>query len=238
MISSKSIHTSIASPQWGFLVCLLIVHLTGVSQEVVVTRDAGMWLGVKVEKRIANGWKINLGHQLRAYENGFRLDDVLLNFGADYKIDKQFKVAADIRYTYNARRTKDAENEYRYNIDFHWRKELGDHMSIRYRLRHQKEHVNLFENWGDTNEHESKFRHRVKVIHKLEEHHRPYASIEIHRVSRSFREPHFDQIRMHVGHVWRAENHTWDLSLGYTRELQAFYPLNFIFLFVEWNFEL
>ena len=238
MNSSKFVHPSIASPKWGLLACLLIAHLTGWCQEVVVTRDAGMWLGVKVEKRVATGWKINLEHQLRTYENGMGLDDALLNLGANYKIDKQFKVAADIRYTFNARRTKDAVNEYRYNIDFHWRRDLGDHASIRYRLRHQKEQANVFEEWGQTNDHETKFRHRIKFIHQVTKNKHPYASIELHRVSRSFREPHFDQFRMHVGHVWLTENHAWDLSMGYTRELHATYPLNFIFLFAQWNVDL
>ena len=224
--------------KWTFMVCILMANYGGWSQKVVVTRDAGLWLGAKVEKRVAPGWKINLEHQLRLYENGMRLDDALLNVGADYKIDKHFKVAADIRYTYNARRTRDAENEYRYNVDFHWRTNLGEHGSIRYRLRHQVEQANAIEEWGQTNDREIKYRHRVKLICQAMEDRRPYASIEIHRVSRSFREPHFDRLRMHVGHVWLAENHKWDLSLGYTRELHATYPLSFIFLFAQWNLDL
>ena len=70
MKSVKFINASIASMsmRWTVLACILMAHFGGWSQKVVVTRDAGLWLGAKVEKRVVPGWMVSLSSLSRDHD--------------------------------------------------------------------------------------------------------------------------------------------------------------------------
>jgi hypothetical protein len=227
------------STQRSFLVlatCFLQAALS--AQEVKVTRDLGTWWSASVETSLAPRWKFQAEHQLRTYGNALELDDAIVDAGVKHKVSKQVRLSGALRFTHNARRRLDSENKYRYNVDAHWIQPVGERVSLRYRLRHEQEYTNLFELLGQTLDVESKFRHRVKAFYEAGETHRPYASVEVHRLTKAFRAPSFSQLRMHLGDTWNAGNKQWDVSIGYTRELQVSHPLNFVFLFIRCNFEL
>ena len=151
---------------------------------------------------------------MRTYGNGRVLDDAIVDVGVKHKVSKQVKLSGALRFTHNARRRLDSENKYRYNVDAHWTQPVGDRVSLRYRLRHEQEYTNLLEVLGQTLDVESKFRHRVKAFYEAGETHRPYVSVELHRLTKAFRTPSFSQMRMHLGDNWKAGNKQWLNVIG------------------------
>ena len=99
---------------------VLLFHLffcsTIFSQQIKVTRDFGMWGGVNIKKKLSKTLDLNLEQQLRFHTNSSKLDDYIIDFGSKYRMNKNFRLGANFRYTYNVKRYKATENNYRYNL--------------------------------------------------------------------------------------------------------------------------
>ena len=86
------------------------------SQEVKVVNDIGFWGGINIEKKIRKDFKINVEQKVRLYTNITELDDYLIDFGVLYRVNKNFKLGGNIRYTYDAKRWKENEHHFRYHL--------------------------------------------------------------------------------------------------------------------------
>ena len=212
------------------ILLFLFISNTLFSQQIKVTRDFGIWGGVNIEKEISKKIEVNLEQQLRFYSNATQFDDYIIDFGSKYKINKKFKLGANIRYTYNAKRWKEAENNYRYNLDLLYKGKLSNKVSIRYRLRYQKEYVNLLSEYKRTNIHSSSIRNQIKVQYKADEMNKLFISAELYRLIETFKEPYFNLIRFHLGDNIKTRIGEFNCSVGYAQEINTSYPLSFFFL--------
>ena len=148
------------------IILYLIFSKTLFSQQIKVTRDIGAWGGVTIEKEISRGFKINLDQQLRFYTNATKFDDYIIDLGGKHTMNKNFKLGANLRYTYNAKRWKNSENNYRYNLDLKFKSNLTRKLKLHYRLRYQQEYVNLFTEYHSTNIHYSGVRNKLLIQYK------------------------------------------------------------------------
>lgn len=208
----------------------LVISKNLFSQQIKVARDFGIWGGVNIEKEISKKTTINLEQQLRFYSNVTKFDDYIIDFGSKYKINKNFKLGANIRYIHNVKRWTVAENNYRYNLDLLYKGKLSNKLKIYYRLRYQKEYVNLLSEYEEINIHSSSIRNRIKAQFRANKINKLFISAELHRLIEMFKEPYFNLIRFHIGDNIKTKIGEFNCSIGYTQEINTNYPLSFFFL--------
>ena len=221
--------------------CLILFFVIFTSnlyaQQIKVTRDFGVWIGVKYEKKIFKSFDLDLEQQIRTFKNSSMLDDYLFDIGIKYPINKEFNLGANIRYTYNNKRVKVNENNFRYNLDIGYKKELTQKIKIYYRLRYQKEYINHFRNIyyrsaGISSQkiYSSCVRNKLKITFKQNKKNKFYTSVELFRLIENFREPYFNKIRFNIGEETKSKIGKFDFSLGFEKELHSDFPYSFLFL--------
>jgi len=214
----------------SIIILSLILSNTLFSQQINVTRDSGFWGGINIEKKICKDFEINLEQQLRYYSNATKFDDYIIDFGSKYRMNENFKLGANFRYTYNAKRWKETENNYRYNFDLHYKGNITKKLKLYYRLRYQQEYVNLFSELQSTNIHYSAIRNKIKVQYRLSKMNKLYISGELYRLIETFKEPYFNIIRFHIGDNIKTKIGRFNCSFGYAQEIYTKGPLSFFFL--------
>lgn len=213
-----------------FIIILLFFSFSLFSQEVKVTRDLGAWGGVDIEKKLHKDFEINLEQQVRFYSDVTRFDDYIADLGGKYRINKNFKLGANLRYTYNAKRKKENENDFRYNLDLLYKGRISDKFTFYYRLRYQQEFVNLFSEYQKTNYRYSAIRNRVKIQYKLDKINDLFFSAELFRQIELFRDPYNNLVRVYLGDNINTKIGKFCCALGYEQEINSCNPLSFFFL--------
>ncbi len=208
------------------------------AQDIAVVRDFGAWLGVEVEKEISDDFKLECVQQLRMYKNAGSFDDYVFDVGGKYRMNRNFRLGASIRYTYNARRVKKATNDYRYCLDLLYKGNLTSRLRLDYRLRYQHEYVNLFSAHQPANINNSAFRNRIKIRYKAGKKHHLYLSGELWRRQETFSSPRFNRLRFYAGDQLAIAVGELDCSLGYEQDLNTEYPLSFFYLKAIYHLEL
>ena len=214
------------------ILVLMMLTDTLFSQEIKVTRDFGIWIGVDIEKKVFNNFDLNLEQQIRTFKNTSKIDDYLLDLGLKYPINKQFVIGTNLRYIYNRKRVTERENNFRYNLDIEYKKKIKPRLNFRYRLRYQKEYVNLFSGFfapAPKNIYSSSVRNKVKLTFKYNKTNRFFLSSELFRLSKLFREPYFNKVRFYLGDEIKTIIGKFDCSIGFEKELHPNNPYSFIF---------
>jgi hypothetical protein len=206
-----------------------VVSCTMLSQQVKVTRDFGAWAGVSIQKKLGKDFEILLDQQLRLYTNATQLDDYFVDLGGKYKINKNFRLGANLRFTYDQKRWKASQRNYRYNFDIVYRVFPAKTFSVNYRLRYQREYINLLSDDQSASSYSATIRNRVKLKYALTEEHKVYVSAELFRLFESFRNPYFNKVRLCLGDEIETKIGGLDVSFGYELETNTEYPLSFFF---------
>ena len=214
----------------AIIILYLLLSSSLFSQQIKVMRDFGVWGGINIEKKLCTNFEINLEQQLRYYSNATKFDDYIIDFGSKYRMNENFKLGANFRYTYNARRWKETENNYRYNFDLHYKGNISKKIKLYYRLRYQQEFVNLFSEYQSTNIHYSAIRNKIKVQYSVSKMNKLYISGELYRLIETFKEPYFNIIRFHLGDNIKTKIGSFNCSFGYAQEINTNAPLSFFFL--------
>lgn len=209
----------------------LFLFLTNIlfSQEVKVVRDFGAWIGFNVEKEMSKKIEVNLEQQVRYYKNATKFDDYIVDLGVKYKMNKNFKLGTNFRYSYNAKRWKDAENDYRYNLDLLYSGKIFSKFNFYYRLRYQHEYVNFFEK-PSSNIHYSGIRNKLKLRYTVNKKNKLYVSCELFRLMEPFKDPYFNMLRLNLGDEIKTNIGNLNCSIGYEKEINTNYPLSFLFI--------
>lgn len=201
------------------------------SQQIKVTRDFGIWGGVNIEKKLNKNFQINLEQQLRFYTNITKFDDYIIDLGGKYKMNKNFKLGANLRFVHNQKRTKEAENNLRYNLDLNYNGEISKKLKFYYRLRYQQTFVNFFSSHqSNTNVKKSSVRHKTSIQHKINKKNKVYFSGELFRLIEQFREPYFNKVRFYIGDKFKSKIGKFNCALGYEQEINTDNPLSFFFI--------
>jgi hypothetical protein len=208
----------------------LLISNSIFSQQIKVTRDFGYWAVVNIQKKLSKDFEINLEQQLRLYTNATTIDDYILDFGSKYKMNKNFKLGANIRYIYNKKRWNETENNSRYNLDLNYKGNISTKLKLYYRLRYQKDITNVLSETQMTNVNFSSIRNRIKIGYKINKNNRLYFSGEIFRSMEIFKSPYFNKTRFYLGNVIKTKIGDFNCSFGYEQEINTDYPLSFFFL--------
>ena len=205
-------------------------------QEVKVTSDFGVWLGFDVEKKIFNGFDLNLEQQIRTFKNTSEIDDYLLDINLKYPINQEFSLGTSGGYIYNKKKVKERENNFRYSIEIAYKKKILQKIKVQYRLMYQKEYVNFYTNlyykldgMPYQNIYFSEVRNKMKISFKKNANNELYISSEIFRLSEIFREPHFNKVRFYLGDEIKTKIGEFDCSIGLEKELNSNNSYSFVF---------
>jgi hypothetical protein len=220
------------------IVFCLLLSKTHFSQQIKVTNDIGAWATANIKKKIAKNFVINLEQQLRFYENAVKFDDYIIDFGGKYKMNKNFKLGVNLRYTYNAKRSAESDNNYRYNLDLNYKGNVSKKLNFSYRLRYQQEFVNLLSEYKKTNVHYSGVRNKVKIKYDINKKNRIYVSGELFRLIETFKDPYFNKVRFYLGDEIKTKIGDFNCSIGYEQEINIDYPLSFFFLKISYGLKL
>jgi hypothetical protein len=212
------------------LILFLLITFVAFPQQIKVTRDCGIWGGFNVEKKLSKDVEINLEQQLRFYSNATKLDDYIIDFGGKYTLNKNFRLGANVRYIYDAKRWKDAENNFRYNFDLHYNGNISAKLKLFYRVRYQKEFVELFADHLTPYDYYSGIRHKLKMRYNLNKKNKLFISGELFRLMETFKTPFYNKLRFEFGNEMKTGIGIFNFAFGYEQEINTNYPLSFFYL--------
>ncbi|MCL3782542.1 DUF2490 domain-containing protein [Prolixibacteraceae bacterium JC049] len=200
------------------------------AQEKKVTKDMGVWLGVNIEKELSSTVDIALKQQLRLYNDVSEVDDYIFDLGGKYKLNKNFKLGANVRYICNFRMEKDAEHNFRYNLDLNYGAKLSSRFKLGARVRYQQEFENYFTEYSKRKKNSKAVRGRLKLRYRYNDNHKWYISGELFRKIEKFKDPYNDKVRFYLGDEFKSKLGQFDCSLGYEKELEGKHPMSFYYL--------
>ena len=201
------------------------------SQQIKVTRDFGVWLGVDFKKELSRSFDLSLMQQIRTFKDATELDDYLFDLGLKHSINKEFEIGGNLRYTYNQKRVSYRENNFRYNLDISFKKKVVPRLSLRYRLCYQKEYVNLlseFYNPAPQDIYSIHIRNKAKLTLRVNKKNRLFFSSEIFRLTQKYRASYFNKIRLYLGNEMKTRIGIFNYSIGFEKELNSSFPYSFI----------
>tara|TARA_B100000795_G_scaffold132558_1_gene98919 strand:- start:916 stop:1605 length:690 start_codon:yes stop_codon:yes gene_type:complete len=213
------------------LVFLIILTIPLFSQQVKVTRDFGIWIGVDFKKEISSRFDFSLMQQIRTFKNASELDDYVFDIGLKHSINKEFKIGGNLRYTYNKKRVSFRENNFRYNLDISFKKKIIPKFDLQYRLRYQMEYVDLlsyFYNPAPSDIYTVHIRNKAKLTLRVNKKNRLFFSSEIFRLTQKYRAPFFNKIRLYLGNEMKTSIGIFHYSIGFEEELDSRSPYSFI----------
>ncbi|HOY38086.1 MAG TPA: DUF2490 domain-containing protein [Bacteroidales bacterium] len=220
-----------------FSFALLISSLL-ISQEIAVVRDAGLWAGIGVGKRITKDFQAEFNQELRLYHNCTKIDDCISDLGIDYSINRNFSIGANGRYTYNIKRDEVIENDLRYGFDMNYKARLGLRFKLFCRARYSKEYFDAFNKISQEKLTETDFRYRLKLEYQYNGMHSLYTSGEIFRTTDKLRDPYFSKIRCFAGDEIRIQSGVLNLAIGYELQNKISYRTSFVFMAISYTLKL
>lgn len=223
--------------KYCFCVCIFFFVQNSVySQTIKVTQDYGLWTGIKLTQAYTD-FEFALEPQLRTFYGLTQIDDYIVDLSVEYKINSHFDIGSRHRYNYNNKRHVEAEQNYSYTLDFKFDYSFS-FIKLYYRLRYEKEYVNLFTDYSLEKINTINYRNRIKLQYSLSEINNMYISGELFKIHKQFKSPYFNKYRIYAGDEIETKWGTFDCSVGYTRELNDEHPEQFICLNIVYELRL
>lgn len=206
------------------------------SQEIMHTRDIGLWVSVGVNYKFNKKWETTLIQEIRTFDNAIELHKSITDLGLNYRINKQFKLGAGIRYKYGRKKDYTFTNDIRYNVDFGFKNKLTKQLNFYYRFRFQHSYINLFTYIPDIDE-KSNARNRVKLEYSHNKH-AYFIAAELFREYAVYKTPEFNNLRLTIGDKLETKLGDFKYGIGYEKELNKEHSLDFFFLKLNYTFKL
>lgn len=206
------------------------------SQEIKKTQDIGLWTGASLEYEFSKDYVLKFSQELRLFEDISEVEEYITDLGLEYKINKNFKLGVNLRYYLNKKKDKTISQDWRYNFDLKFKKKIIHGLKFKYRLRYQTAYKNLFAVVSEGME--SNFRNQISFNYKLNKKNDIYLGTELFRKIIDYRKPYFNKIRFLIGDEMETKVGGFDFSIGYERELNSNYPLNYFFGRIYYKIEL
>lgn len=219
--------------KYFFSLLFFIGFLQISAQEIKKTQDLGLWVGFEFKYDIHEKFRLSLLQDLRLQESISEFDKYISDLGVDYRINKHFKLAGNVRYFLNRKKDKTISQNYRYNLDLKYKTSWFSEFRVKYRLRFQSNYEELFAVVDEGVE--SNLRNELTLQYRLNEQHQLYFSSEIFREITAFREPYFNQARFFIGDQFQTKFGEFELAAGYERELESKRPLNLMLIKLRYS---
>lgn len=220
-----------------FLLLLLNVVLPLLAQETKVVSDLHLWTGVQLEKTFAKDWTVSLGEEFRFKHDISEINNYFTELGIRYTINKNFALQGNYRFTRDRKQDQSYENLSRYNFDLRYKGKL-DFMTIKYRLRYQKE-VEDFKMADQNIPYERYLRHRLTIVPNKVKFVDPYVSGELFQLFMPTRYPRFEYIRLLLGLKYEMDKAgEIKAAFGFNRELGSTQPAMIYVIQLNYTYKL
>lgn len=221
-------------------ICLLfsLVGMNSFAQDIKKTRDMGFWVSSTIEVNLTKRYKLSFSQDLRLFENSKKLEKYISDLGIDYKINKEFSLGANGRFFLNRKNDNTLSQDYRYNLDFKFKKKFKKKFKFKYRLRFQSTYEEPFGLGMNKGGLKSNLRNYIGVDYKLNKINVLFLNFELFREIVAYRKPYFHKFRLSLGDEVKTKIGKIGLSINFERELNSNYPLNFLFFRINHCFKL
>lgn len=222
---------------FAFLLLLLNAALSLLAQETKVVSDLHLWTGVQLEKTFAKDWTVSLGEEFRFKHDISEINNYFTELGIRYRINKNFALQGNYRFTRDRKQDQSYENLSRYNFDLRYKGKL-DFLTIKYRLRYQKE-MEGFRMAEHNIPYETYMRHRIAFIINKMEFVEPYVSGEIFKLFMPTSYPRFEYMRLLLGLKYDMDKAgEIKAAFGFNRELVSTQPATIYMMRLNYTYKL
>ncbi len=200
-----------------FVLCLF--SFSSIQAQV---NDAGLWLGIGIEKQITQAFSVEIDHSSRFNENISELGTIINELGVNYKLDKKSQFSVFFRYYNQLQLNNQYKPVSKLYVDYSY-KAKAEFFDINLRLRFQMQQKNIFvfDSDGSTS---SAIRPKISLKHSFNKF-EPYVSVEVYiPVFYNDYKP-IDKIRLSAGIDYSfSKMHSVDLGYLVQREYFAKNP--------------
>lgn len=220
----------------GFIIIFLFAANPCFAQEIKTVRDIGIWTRIGLDYEINKDWQFSASQEIRTFNNAVKIQKYISDFDLGYRINKRFDLSAGLRYAYNREKNNSFSHNIRYNLDFKYKRKLSKDLDLQYRFRYQSNYENPFTGFSDF-EQRAKARNRLKLDYEFKKH-EPSLGAEIFRSFVYYRKPWFSSFRLTLGDEFDTKLGEFNLGMGYERELNVEFPLNYYFFRMNYTIEI
>lgn len=208
-----------------------------ISQELVKTRDLGLWTGVSYAFKLSETFSVKATQEIRLFESVTKLEKSLTDIGLKYKINEEFSLGSNLRYYFDRKRTNEITQDVRYSFDLNFRKKLSKKQKLFYRARYQTAYEEPFgatlRKGGVT----ANFRNQIGFSYKTNKRNKLYLKAEMFREIKNLRRPYFNKFRISLGYQVKWKKNNLNCSINMERDLNSAYPLLYSYLRLKYNFK-
>jgi hypothetical protein len=210
------------------ILLLLVTSLYTKAQNIQTQQDFGIWIGVKLEKKLPAGFELSLEQQLRTWKNSTKIGSSVSELGVNYTINKLFKLNGGFRYIYDTNRFRSPQSNFRYNLGIQLKLKISKKFTFYYKAQYQQKFIHDYKTTTPTRV--SAVRHKIKLQMKYKKIHKFYFSTESFIESDITTTPYFKKQRFNLGDKIKTKAGVFDTGIGYEVNLQSNYFTSFFFL--------
>jgi len=210
------------------ILLLVVTSLYTKAQNIQTRQDFGIWIGVKLEKKLPAGFALSLEQQLRTWKNSTKIGSSVSELGINYTINKLFKLNGGFCYIYDTNKWRSPQSNIRYNFGIQLKLKINKKFTFYYRAQYQQKFIHDYKT--TTPERVSTLRHKIKLQMKYRKIHKFYFSTESFIESDITTTPYFKKQRFNLGDKIKTKTGVFDTGLGYEVNLQSNYFASFFFL--------
>jgi hypothetical protein len=209
------------------ILLLLLSSIYAEAQHIQTRQDFGIWIGVKVEKKLSQGFGLFFEQQLRTWKNTTRIASSVSELGITYAINKNFKLNGSFRYIHDTNKWQSPEDNLRYNLGIQLKLKITKKLTFYYKVQYQQKFV--FDYKTTTPVRVSAVRQKVKLQLKYKKKHKFYFSTESFVESDITTTPFFRKQRFNLGDKIKTKIGVFNTGIGYEINLQSHHFSSFLF---------
>lgn len=198
------------------------------------TKDAGLWTGIAVKKKISQQFEISVAEKLRFNENITELGTFFTHAGATWRFNPDLRISANYRFI-NKKQVEDYYSiRHRYYFDLNYRKKFNK-ITPAARVRFQSQYADVFSS-NDGTIPEWYVRPKISLRCNLKGPWNPFVFSELFY---HFSKKEFDNVRFsagverNLGSKWNAE-----FSFMHQREFNVNRPEHDYIFMLEFAYSL
>lgn len=126
----------------NFFLFLILFSVWGSVPLIAQVNDAGMWIGIDLEKKIGNELAIQFSDEIRMNENISEVGTWLNEIGLDYRINKVISASVAYRLILKRRVDDSYSTRHRYLINLNFKEKFGN-FNLSFRTRFQSQYTDI-----------------------------------------------------------------------------------------------
>lgn len=218
----------------SYFLFLILFFVPGLLPLVAQVNDAGMWIGLDLEKKLGNGLTLQFSDEIRMNENISEVGTWFNEIGLDYKINKMISASIAYRLIQKRRVDDSYSTRHRYLINLNFKEKFGN-FNFTFRTRYQSQYTDVLSSENGKSP-DNYVRTRMVVKYDANRKYTPFLSGETFFYLNHPEGVVFDNYRVSGGisYEWNKKS---SLNLGYMmdREINVSDPWTNYIITLSWE---